>query len=350
MKILHIVRRYGPVGGMERYVLELTKSLAHLGHEVVVLCEHISDEGTSSEVKPYSFGSAVHHPRWLAHVLFSRRVGRWVEKNNRHEYIIHSHERCAVHHMTTFHGPPFAPVRDRPFWKRLSLRVAMNLWLEKREVCCDSARIIVPCSKLIEEKLRQYYPDIATKLVEPILPGVTSGIRRLRQRTHAEGGIIGFVGYEWKRKGLDIAIKIVSRLCETRPNLEFWVAGPSPDEIKHLFISYTGRYRLLGQVKTAELYPELDLLLHPARQEPFGMVVMEAMAANVRVVISSDCGAHSEVTDQHGCVVFRDQPLEKWVEACEQMLSYEGQAPGYARSWKQVAIEYERQYQKISAN
>ena len=39
MKILHVVRRYGPVGGMERYVWELTHELRKLGHEVEVLCE-----------------------------------------------------------------------------------------------------------------------------------------------------------------------------------------------------------------------------------------------------------------------------------------------------------------------
>lgn len=39
MQLIHIVRRYGPVGGMERYVWELTLNLRALGHEVLVLCE-----------------------------------------------------------------------------------------------------------------------------------------------------------------------------------------------------------------------------------------------------------------------------------------------------------------------
>ena len=39
MQIIHIVRRYGPVGGMERYVWETTRELTKLGHQVQVLCE-----------------------------------------------------------------------------------------------------------------------------------------------------------------------------------------------------------------------------------------------------------------------------------------------------------------------
>lgn len=38
LELLHVVRRYGPVGGMERYVWELTIELQRLGHEVTVVC------------------------------------------------------------------------------------------------------------------------------------------------------------------------------------------------------------------------------------------------------------------------------------------------------------------------
>jgi UDP-glucose:(heptosyl)LPS alpha-1,3-glucosyltransferase len=344
MKILHIVRRYGPVGGMERYAWELTRSLALLGHTVEVLCEQSYTNEVPLGGTCHSVGTAMRRPRWLGHVIFSNRVAKWVRNSGSNDSIVHSHERCSVHQITTFHGPPFAPVRDRPIWKRMSLRIAVNLWLEKKEVSCDSVRLIVPCSKLIAEKLRVYYPDTVTKLTDPILPGVTPGTQKPWRRAQEQGGIIGFVGYEWRRKGLDIAIQIVSRLSERRPSLQFLVAGPSPESVKHLFTSYTMNYRLLGNVETSEFYPQLDLLLHPARQEPFGMVVMEAMAANVPVVISSDCGVQDEMTRQHGRVLSRDQSIEEWVAACTAMLDSDAPPPGYARSWEQVAKEYEQLY------
>lgn len=39
LQLLHVVRRYGPVGGMERYVWELTLQLQQLGQDITVICE-----------------------------------------------------------------------------------------------------------------------------------------------------------------------------------------------------------------------------------------------------------------------------------------------------------------------
>jgi len=348
MTIVQIVRRYGPVGGMERYVWELSRELASMGHSIHVLCEEAYSDDIPLGLRIHCLGRTWPKPRWLAHMKFSRRASNWIRNNCKDDWIIHSHERCAHHDLTTFHGPPFAHVRESPLWKRLSLRVAANLWLERREIFYDSVWAVVPCSLLTREQLSRFYPAIADRLTEPILPGVASGPSRPARNIPRQGGTIGFVGYEWRRKGLDIAIQVVSQLRKSRPDLEFLVAGPDPAAIKHLFVSYDGKCRLLGNFKTAELYPQLDLLLHPARQEPFGMVIAEAMAARVRVVVSSDCGVQSEVTPQRGAVLSLRQPLEEWSEACDQMLNCQEPPAGYQRSWKQVATEHERLYQSIA--
>lgn len=344
MRILHIVRDYGPVGGMERIVWELTRALARRGHEVEVLCEESHTQDLPVNGRCHRLGRILRKPRWLSHLIFSRRVTNWIRHASLNGAIIHSHERCSVHQVTTFHGPPFAPVRERPMWKRQSPRVAVNLWLERREVSNSSVRFVVPLSQLTGDLLRTYYPKAAAKVTEAIEPGVTPGPERPPRPVPVRGGVVGFVGYEWRRKGLDIAVQIAIRLSERRPDLQFWVAGPPPERIQHLFRSCHIKYRLLGNVKTSDLYPQLDLLLHPARQEPYGMVVVEAMAARLPVVISEDCGAKSEVTDLHGRVLSRERPLDEWAAACEAMLGSDVPAPGYARSWQQVAAEYEKLY------
>lgn len=348
MKILYIVRRFGPVGGMERYVWELSRELVGLGCAVDIVCEEFIGSRIPKGIKVYSLGRALSRPRWLSYIIFSAKVNRWINKYGRTGWVIHSHEKSKNHHITTFHGSLFAPVRYFPLWKRFSVRVAANLWLEKREVSIKSIRAIVPCSKLIKERLMFYYPASADFIVDPIPPGVAQGSMRTLREIPKHGGIVGFVGYEWRRKGLDIAIQIVKYVLKSRPNLEFWVAGPNPESIRHLFADFTGKYRLFGNVKSSEFYPQLDLLLHPARQEPFGMVVTEAMAARVWVVVSNDCGVQSEVTEHHGRVLSRGQPLEAWTEACLHLLGNEKLPPGYNRSWKQVAIEHEQLYRKIT--
>jgi UDP-glucose:(heptosyl)LPS alpha-1,3-glucosyltransferase len=347
LHLLHVVRRYGPVGGMERYVWELTRELAALGHRVGILCEEVCAPAAPPGVEAFPLGTLRPRPRWIAYLRFSRRVRRWVESRPSEPWLIHSHERTGSHHVTTFHGPPFAALRDRPLWRRASLRVAANLWMERREVCGTTVRAVVPNSRVIADQLRKYYPDVIAKQVEPIAPGVSPSPARPSRAVPGDGGIVGFVGYEWRRKGLEMAVRIASGLARTRPKMEFWVAGPDPGEVRHLFRNFGGAQRLLGKTEAADLYPMLDLLLHPALQEPYGMVVAEAMAAKVGVVVSDACGVAESVTGRHGAILSLHAPMEDWIAACREVLERSDPMPGYDRPWARVAKEYVRLYRSL---
>ncbi len=347
MKILHVVRRYGPVGGMERYVWEITRELVALGHHVEVLCERCLAEMPPGIVV-HELGKIAKRPRWLAQVRFSQRVARWLKQNPRPGFVIHSNERMGAHDVTTFHGPPFASVRDKPFWHRLSLRVAVRFYLERREL--RQARYIVPNSAIIRKQLAHYYPEYAHKLTAPIVPGVAPAPMRNWQPAPPDGGVIGFSGWEWQRKGLPLVVQIADRLREERPGLEVWVVGAPPQEVKHLFAGWHGGYRLLGWREDMTYFAELDALVHPASAEPYGMVIAEAMAAQVAVVISDRCGAAAQVGADAGAVVALEAPLDDWVNAVRKQLQREVPPPCYAHPWRQVAQEYEAVYQECANN
>lgn len=346
MKILHVVRRYGPVGGMERYVWEVTRELAAMGHQVEVLCERCFAEKPQG-IAVHELGKIAKRPRWLAQLRFSRRVDRWFEQNPRPGFLIHSNERLGAHDVTTFHGPPFATVRDKPFWHRLSLRAAVRFYLERREL--RAARCIVPNSFVIKEQLAHYYPEYAGKLTAPIVPGVGATPARDWRPAPADGGVIGFIGQEWQRKGLPLVVDIVSRLRKERPRLEVWVAGPEPREVQHLFSGWQGGYRLLGWRGDNEYLAHLDVLVHPARAEPYGMAIAEAMAARVAVVVSDRCGAAAQVPSEAGAVLALDAPIERWTSAVREQLGRENAPPAFARPWRDVAQEHEALYRLLSA-
>jgi UDP-glucose:(heptosyl)LPS alpha-1,3-glucosyltransferase len=343
MKILHVVRRYGPVGGMERYVWELTRELHILGYEVEVLCE-VCLADKPHGIKVFELGAIAPRPRWLSLLRFGKRVARWLDEHPHTDFIIHSHERLSSHHITTFHGPPFATVLDRPWWRKVSLRVAMQLFLERRELAC--ARRIVPNSQIISKQLTHYYPGFAGRLTEPIVPGVVSGAVRKFHIVSDNGGIAGFVGKEWQRKGLPLAVKIVAQLRRNRPELELWVVGPETAEIEHLFAGWQGGYRLLGW-RAEAYYDQFDVLLHPARAEPYGMVISEAMAVCVPVVVSDRCGAAMQITQDAGAVVPLGAALDIWTEKVEKQLCRCTAPPQFVRGWDEVAREYEVIYREI---
>ena len=348
LRILHVVRKYGPVGGMERTVWELTRELTRKGHSIKVLCEELCEKQAPQGVQLYCLGTVTPKPRWLAYLRFSRWVLKWLKEHPHPEWIIHSHERIGVHCITTFHSQPFALVRSAPWWKRSSLRAYMNFWMEKRELCGDQVRKVVPCSSYVARLLTDHYPCVQNRLTSPVIPGITSIIKRKHRTVASSGGIIGFVGKEWKRKGLDIAVAIIHELRKSRPALEFWVAGPEPAEVEHLFSSWEGGYRLLGNVNTQDLYSRLDLLLHPARMEAYGMVIIEAMAAHVPVVVSNSCGAADDISKEQGAVINLNESVSVWAEAVGSLLDSQTRPPGYQHTWEQVAEDYEAIYATLS--
>lgn len=348
LPILQIVRRYGPVGGMERYVLELTRALAAAGHAVSVVCER-NYAGPQEGIAVHELGVIAQRPRWLSLLRFSARVARWLHAHPQPGTVIHSHERVDVHHITSFHGPPFATIFERGWWRRVSPRVWMQLKLERRELFAPGVQVVVPVSASVGAQLRHYYPGVAARLAAPVEPGVAPGPRRPARAVPPDGGVIGFVGREWKRKGLDVAVAAVSALRRRRPRLELWVAGPDPEEVRGLFSGWDGGYRLLGWSDGFSIYPELDLLLHPARAEPYGMVVAEATAAGVPAVVSDRCGVAASVTADAGAVLPLEASAEDWAAACERQLARGTPPRPFARGWHQVAREYEALYRGIAA-
>ena len=341
MKIIHIVRRYGPVGGMERYVWETTRELAELGHQVQVICETCDAERPQG-VTVHELGKMIYRPRWLYYWRFGRRVEKWLRAHPQPGWLIHSHERVGVHGVTTFHCRPFASVREKPWWKKISLRVAMQLFMERREL--RVARKIVPNSEIISRQLADYYPEYASKLTQPVMPGVSPGVVHAPRKVPRDGGVIGFVGKEWKRKGLPLAVEIAARLRRERPQLELWVIGPEERKVQSLFANWRGGYRLLGWCNDSSHIQDIDVLLHPAKAEPYGMVISEAMAARVPVVVSDACGAAPHVDADAGEVVRLDAPVQQWVSAVERQLNRADVPPAFVREWNAVAREYEAVY------
>ena len=133
LRFVQIVRRFGPVGGMERYVWELSTQLHKLGHHVTVVCERsyvVKPEG----IDVFELGEVKPRPRWIAAFRFDHRFSQWLVSHPQPDSIIFSHERISSHDITTFHGSLFATVLERPWWKLISLRIAMQLYLEKREL------------------------------------------------------------------------------------------------------------------------------------------------------------------------------------------------------------------------
>lgn len=340
---IHIVRRYGHVGGMERYVWELTNALAAAGQRVKIICEQQFDAADPA-IEVIELGTVRQKPRWLAMLRFSARVTTYIDSTDTDGWVIHSHERSARHHVTTFHGPPIGD-RKKSLLDLLSPRLQTWAYLEKREICAENVCAVLPNSLPIAAQLAAFYPQGSHKLCPPAYPGVDPGFYNLTRQSN--GNTLGFIGREWKRKGLDIAVAAIKAARKNNPGIRLLVVGPQPEEVQHLFNGWPeNSYELLGWAKTEEVLQQIDLLIHPARKEPFGMVIAEANAAGVAVLISEQSGIAPLINENMG----QSLPLNdigSWVSAIEQ---WQGKAPTekLSLSWSGLAEQHISLYLRIN--
>ena len=121
----------------------------------------------------------------------------------------------------------------------------------------------------------------------------------------ADVRLIGTIGQIGLRKGQDVLLRAAIASPIARPTLitSSLASGSEKDESRrfeqalHDAVqgSRTGRVHFLGTRRDmCRLLNELTLLVHPARQEPLGRVLLEAAAAGVPV-IATNVGGTSEI-------------------------------------------------------
>ena len=132
-----------------------------------------------------------------------------------------------------------------------------------------------------------------------------------RSRFRAQWGVnketflVGVFGRICKAKGQDIAIRALARVLETCPNVQLVVLGStfiddSQDffrELKRLVRQFGLEHQVIftGFLENpVDAYSGIDVLMLPSEEEPFGRVLIEAMAAE-RPVIATDCGGPREI-------------------------------------------------------
>lgn len=329
---------------MEEYAYRLTMELLHMGKNVQVLCERVVDDPGNDNLDIIELGESMKKPRWLAHLLFAKKVRTWVKAFCHHNTIIHSHERISCHHVTTIHSTLYNFPSKKNF---PSLRNYMNEFIERRELNSPNVYCIVPVSSMILGQITKKHFNISQKLTAPVSPGV-SPINVRQKIFNPDCPVIGFMGKEWKRKGLPKVIEVWRKLRQRIPLSKLCLAGFSPTESLGLSEEEKKHVRLLGwQVDKKKFFDHVDLLLHPARIEAYGMVIAEAMTLSIPVLCSSQCGASSDVSCDSGKVLDCDAPSSDWADCVARVLDAKRPSKPFRRTWATVSQEYVETYQSI---
>jgi UDP-glucose:(heptosyl)LPS alpha-1,3-glucosyltransferase len=365
LKILYIVRPFGPVGGMERYVFETARAMVQRGHQITALCRSVDEEsiaGSGVEViklqpKPAKRG-------WHDRYVFRDAVTEFFcDPVNRKRFdIVHSHENTIEQDVTTEHGPCTAHgLRLKP-WKRLDFSAHKNLAIEKQKFNGPNLKALVACAQRVQDIALLEYPHLAQKITKVITPAFTY-LKPATKDPGRQPRVLGFLGRDWKRKGLHKALEIFDVLRRQDPSWTMliagcpveslpdrlvaqaraivrdeWLARPSPENV----------VQFLGRTDPQEFFSKIDVLLHPATDEPFGMVMSEALTCGVPVVFSDQCGAAGHLQSDGLRILPVNIPATAWANACKELVGRPF-TPIVSRTWSDLAAEHEDLYSSIRA-
>lgn len=319
-KIAVVVPKYGLVGGGERFVAELTARLAENPHNDI----HVFANRWKAGPEPVTFHKVrqITFPKWLTTLSFAWFVHRKIISMGFD--LVHTHDRLFRADLCSMHFIPHAIwVREVRRKKIFSLFDFATIALERRMLAVPgNCRQLLPVSNLAACKFRQAYPAASCK-VEVMHPGVDDCFFQAgqpeRDRIRAELNlspdlfVLLFVSMNFELKGLDRLLAILDRLRQKKLEraLCLLVVGKGNQRKYQKIADGLGvgeQIRFLGVRKDMPaIYRAADLLTLLSGFDTFGMVVSEAMAAEVPVMVSPSVGACDLVREgENGFVVERD--------------------------------------------
>ncbi|NLA11343.1 MAG: glycosyltransferase family 4 protein [Firmicutes bacterium] len=385
MRILALSWEYPPrvVGGIAHVVSELSRALVQEGNEVEVITaleealpETEKKNGVSvHRVAPYH-GRPLNFFAWV-HQLNLAMLEQGVRLCRKKRFdLVHAHDWLVAYagrglkHI--FQIPLVASVHATEFGRNHGLHndeqryigeVEWSLTYEAWRVICNSRYMrseIEGVFNLPPDKISIIPNGIRPEAFQ--VPAPDPAVRR--RFAGPEEKILFFIGRLVREKGVQVLLQALPKIGERIPHVRLIVAGQGPyaEELHRqaLHLGIDHRVTFAGYIDEEtrnQLYAHADLAIFPSLYEPFGLVALEAMAAQTPVVVS-DTGGFAE-TVQHGVNGIR-VAVENDFELAEQICALLQHPEGARRlaqralqdveknfSWFSIARRYEEVYQQI---
>ena len=295
-KLAIVTRNFSKIGGgAESLAVSLAESM--LGDYDITVVSQGFDQSPAL-FKHVQVPRLPFRTRWINQLWFS-----WYSKRlTRLGFdVVHSYENVTHGDVQTVSVKTVhASLMQRGMSKlriALSPRLQAYLWLEKKRLC-SSGHHNVFVSQFVHDETLPIMPGIAPSSV--IAPGVEISVQvatpaeKMAARTSLGFSpsimTIGFVGHDFKKKGLGTLLKGAARL---HFDVQIAVFGNTAQAAR-----YADLVQALGAGKSCRFmgvvsdmptaYAAMDCLAHPTTQDVFPMVLLEAMAKHVPVITTSE--------------------------------------------------------------
>lgn len=335
-------------GGMNVYVLELSKALAKKGYQVDMYtrCQQETNP-LIEEITPNL--RLIHLPAGPKQTIDKKRLAHYIpefvdafisftKQHNLTYDVLHCHYYLsgliglAINKKTGLSSPIVMSFHTLALMKNLVARDE----LEKEEIerinaeCTitkEVTRIIAPTDS--EKSYLEYLYQADKNKITIIPPGVNTSLFKPLDKELAktkigakkEDKILLFVGRIEPLKGLDMLLYALKVLIMQNPqiNICLWIVGGDILQKQELWshqlkmlqqlkelLHLSTRVRFVGQKTQHELayyYNASEMVIMPSHYESFGMVTLEAMACGVPVITTNVAGVSQLIDKKHSSLI-----------------------------------------------
>lgn len=372
------------VGGLAEHVTELAAALHHRGHEVHIFTRI----GPGQSGYDYTDGVHYHrcpyepHPDFLIENerMCSSFVWHLAETEsylNAPFDIVHGHDWLsvrAIKQIKNDHRRPVVMTIHSTEYGRCGNQLFEGPSRRVREIEWEGAYLaerVICVSGALRKEIQGLY-DVPTDKTNVIYNGVD--VRRFDARVSTRSArrqyaidvddpVVLFAGRMTWQKGPDLLVEALPGLLEHHPRAKFVFAGEGDLrdglERRAAVLGVAPATRFVGHRSGRELvslFKSADIVCVPSRNEPFGIVILEAWSARKPVVATRNGGPAEFVKHEDtGLTVSDDRDSIGWGvgavlanKAKARDMGCNGRREAELRfSWDIVATATERVYQSV---
>ncbi len=311
MKLAFCLFKYFPFGGLQRDFRDIAQVCQSRGHSIHVFTmswEGVIPEGFQVSLIP-GRGLTNHQRCWN----FSKKVSEYLKKD-RFDLVIGFNK---MHGLNVYYAadPCYKAkvMEEKGSLYRMGRRYCRYLALEKAVFEPSAVTHILLISAVGKAKYIKYY-NTPEEHFHSLSPGIsrdrviTDNVEEIRKNVRGElcvaddEFLLLMVGSSFKTKGLDRSLSAVASLSETfRKKTKLFVIGEGkakPFENMARRLKVADRLFFLGgRDDVLRFMVSADLLIHPSYSENYGIVLIEAMAAGLPVLVTDICGYAYHIKD-----------------------------------------------------
>lgn len=310
MKFAFLIFKYFPYGGVQRDMLRIARDCVALGHEVTIFTgEWRGDLPPGIDVHLLKARGWLNHHR---HQSLIRQMQQAVAQGHFDRVV--GFNRMPGLDVYFAADPCYAKrMHHEPWYKKLSGRYRFFSAMEQAVFGATSATHILLLNQHDQTVFHHWYGTDHARfhLMPPNIPlqrfaSLPAQDYRAYVRTTfnlpADAMVLLTVGSAFVRKGVDRAIDALSSLPESLKQ-RCWLLAVGEFESSSNMRAYAEQRGVADRCIEAGGRPDIpalmlgcDLLVHAARSELAGIVLIEAMTAGLPLLVTEVCGYASYIT------------------------------------------------------